>query len=321
MISRRLLRIKVLHILYAYYLISPDENGSSRRDLNSTEKELFHSINKTYELYHYIMLLVIDITDYARKMIEQAQAKKVPTYTDLNPNTKFVDNKFIAQLVDNINLRAYLNVHRLSWINYPELIKNLYLSLIESEVYTNYMSIENPTYEDDKQLIIDILATQISDCDQIYQALEEQSIYWNDDVEFVISLIIKTFDKFKMSAGGDAKLMPLFKDDDDVDFTKRLFRKTIFSHTENFKLIESFTKNWDIERITYMDILLIQMAITELIEFPSIPTKVTLNEYIEISKYYSTPKSSTFVNGILDKIITKLQQSNQIQKTGRGLIE
>ena len=313
MISRRILRIKILQIIYAYY-------KSPGSPINKTEKELFFSIQKSYDLYHYLLRLIVTIADYAESRIEIGRNKKIPAYEDLNPNTKFIENKVIDHIRNNKQLCKYLTTNKLSWVNYPELIKGLFDKIKNSRHYKDYMNDHNNSYQDDKKLIIDIYMADIVNYENLYQNLEEQSIFWNDEVEFIISIIIKTIKSFSEDMGELAELLPLYKNKEDIDFVKRLFRKTIINNENYRKLIKEYAENWEIERIAFIDILILQMAITEVIEFSSIPTKVTFNEYLEIAKFYSTSKSSKFINGILDKIITHLKEINKITKTGRGLI-
>jgi N utilization substance protein B len=313
MISRRILRIKVLQLLYAYYK-SPDAS------LNKVEKELFHSINKTYELYHYLLLLIIEIRDFAASRIEIARQKNYPSYEDLHPNTKFVENKVIHQIRINSDFNNYLNNNKISWIRYPELIRKIYLKIRSSEEYIKYMDDPDRSFENDKEILYNIYSTSIATTEDLYNNLEEQSIYWNDEIEFVISIIIKTIKGFKESDKENVRLFSLFKNDDDIDFVKRLFRKAILHKDDYLELIQKFTQHWEIERIAFMDILILQLAITEVIEFDSIPTKVTFNEFLEIAKYYSTNKSSIFINGVLDKIIGYLKENNKFKKQGRGLV-
>ena len=253
MVSRRILRIKIIQLLYAYY-------KSSASSINKAEKELFFSIQKTYDLYHYLLLLIIDVADYALTRIEIAREKKIPTWEDLHPNTKFVDNKIIAQLRINRQLNEYLKNKKLSWINYPELVRNLFNNIKESEYYKEYMSSSNRSYEEDKKVLTDIFVRDVAVFEHLYQNLEEQSIYWNDEVEFVISIIIKTIRKFSESDGDSAKILPLFKNEEDIEFVKRLFRKAILKSEEYRKLIEEFAKNWEIERIAFIDILIFHLC-------------------------------------------------------------
>lgn len=313
MISRRILRIKILQLLYAYF-------QSEDNTINKFEKELSFSIQKTYDLYHYLLVLITDIADYANSRIEIALQKKIPTREDLNPNTKFVDNLIIKQLKANKQLNQYLNTSRLSWVNSPELIKKLHNRIRMTPYFKEYMEDASRNYEQDKKLIIDIYANEIINTESIYQTLEEQSIYWNDEVEFVISMIAKTLKGFKESDGENAPLLQLFKNEDDQEYAIDLFRKSILNKEEFGKLVESYTENWDVDRIAFIDLLIMVMAITEAVSFPSIPTRVTINEYLEIAKFYSTEKSSVFINGLLDKIFKFLKDKKRIVKTGRGLI-
>lgn len=313
MISRRIIRTKVLQVLYAYY-------SSEEKSINNTEKELFFCVQKSYDLYHYLLSLVIEIADYAESRIELKRNKHQPTEEDLHPNTKFVSNLLIQQLRSNRQLTAYIGQKKLSWVNHPELIKELYLFMTESEIYFEYMESTTRSYFEDRKFIEKLFNKIILVSEDLYLVLEEQSIYWNDDVEFVISMIIKSLKRFNELSDSDQSLMPLYKDQEDRDFTKDLVRKSIINHDELRELIKEHSKNWDVERIAFMDVLIMQLAITEFLFFPSIPTKVTMNEYIELSKFYSTEKSRNFINGILDKTLKDLKKDGKIEKLGRGLV-
>jgi N utilization substance protein B len=313
MISRRLLRIKVLQVLYAYYT-------AEHKDLNTSEKELHFSINKSFELYNYLLLLIRDIVSYAESRIEIAGNKRIPTFEDLNPNRRFVNNNLIRQFSENIQLNKYISNNRISWVKYPELIKELYGLIIESAEYVEYMALTDGGYAEDKKLVSKIYSDIILPNESFSQVLEEQSIYWNDDLEFVISMVLKTIKKFSESDSVEKDLLELYKNKEDRDFVIDLFRKSVVKRKDCLDLIESTASNWDLERIAFMDILIMQLAITELLEFQSIPSKVTLNEYLDISKYYSTEKSNNFINGVLDKILAHLKEKNMIRKSGRGLI-
>ena len=313
MISRRIIRTKVLQVLYAYY-------SSEERSINNTEKELFFCIHKSYDLYHYLFALVMEIADYAENRMELKRNKHQPTHEDLHPNTKFISNLFIQQLRDNRQLTAYLNQKKLSWVNHPELIKELYLIMTESEMYQEYVSSETRSYMDDRKFIEKIFNKIFLVSEELYEVLEEQSIYWNDDIEYVISVILKTIKRFNEFSDSNQRLMPLYKDEEDREFARDLLRKSIINHDDLQSLIKVHSSNWDVERIAFMDILMMQMAITEFLFFPSIPTKVTMNEYIELSKFYSTEKSRNFINGILDKTLKDLKKEGKINKAGRGLV-
>jgi N utilization substance protein B len=205
-------------------------------------------------------------------------------------------------------------------VNEAELIRKLYFSLTERDFYIEYMSAGQTGYADDRKVVEDILKYLILDNEDIDSVLEEQSIYWNDDLDFVVSMILKTLKKFREYSGEGQALLPMYKDDEDRQFAKDLYRKAVLNHEENMLMVKQHTLNWDIERIAFIDNLILELALTEFLYFPSIPTKVTMNEYIELSKYYSTEKSRNFINGILDKALKDLKKENKIAKAGRGLI-
>jgi N utilization substance protein B len=271
-------------------------------------------------LYHYLLGLVIEIEKFAEERIEMGKKKHRPTSADLYPNTRFVNNQLIGQLKNNISLTKYLETSKLTWNGEEDLIRKLYLSLIEQDFYKEYMAAAQNSYADDRKLVEDIFKYLILDSEDIESLLEEQSIYWNDDLDFVVSMILKTFKKFKEFSDERQALLPMFKDDEDRQFAKDLYRKVVLNHTDNEVLIKQHTVNWDIERIAFIDNLILELALSEFLYFPSIPTKVTMNEYIELSKYYSTEKSRNFINGILDKALKDLKKADKIHKAGRGLI-
>jgi N utilization substance protein B len=313
MISRRQLRIKALQSLYAYYTTGGE-------DMNRTEKELHFNIEKAYDLYHYLLLLLIDVILYAESRIEIARNKRIPTHEDLHPNTRFIDNRLAEQLRNNEQLLRYVDQHKLNWANHPELIKEIYSRLSESEEYADYMKAEDSGYAEDKRLVAFLYTHIIFSSERLDSILEEQSIYWNDDLEFITSMIVKTVKKFKEEDGPKKPLMDLYKNREDRDYVVKLFRQTILHRDEYVEYIKKNTRNWDLERIAFMDILIMQTAIAELVAFPSIPIKVSLNEYLEISKFYSTSKSNVFINGVLDKVVMQLKEEKKIVKSGRGLI-
>jgi N utilization substance protein B len=313
MISRRLLRVKILQILFAYY---KSENESP----NNIEKELLHSIKKAYDLYHLLLLLPVELANLAENKIQQAKQKFIASKEDLNPNTRFINNLLVKLIRDNDALDEYISTQKIGWGDYPVLIRNLYQQISTSEYFQAYMDMESSSFNEDKQVIISILSKELEDSNEFYQFLEEQSIYWNDDLEFMLSMVVKTLKKFNEGQPTTVPLFPMYRSDDDEDYIIRLLRKVIANHDENVKLIEEFTQNWEVDRIASMDILIMELALTEIKEFPSIPIKVSFNEYIEIAKYYSTDQSSTFINGVLDKIIMSLRKKNKFVKQGRGLI-
>jgi N utilization substance protein B len=267
-----------------------------------------------------MLYVIVDLRRFAGNKIEIARNKKAPTYEDLHPNTKFIENQVIRQVEENEELKRYVNSKKLGWSQKKDFLKDLYSRLVESDLFRQYMDNPDRSYEEDKTMVIQIYSHFLADYDLLYQQLEEQSIYWNDEVDQIISMIIKTLKYLKADQKTGKLIFPLFKKEEDKDFARKLLQKTIMRYPEFDDLIKENSENWDLERIAVMDILIMKMAITEMIEFPSIPTKVTLDEYIEISKFYSTDKSNIFINGILDKVITQLKAENRIQKQGRGLI-
>jgi N utilization substance protein B len=313
MITRRLLRIKILQIVFSYRF-------SEGKTTVISEKELFHSIKRFYDLYHQLMYLIVEVRNFAEEKIQIRKEKKAPTEADLNPNTKFIDNQLIYQLEQNESLTNYLKTNKLNWRNNRDFIRSLYNEIISSEIYKDYMNTPDRNYKSDKAFVIKLYNQVIAEFESLYQQLEEQSIYWNDEVDLVISFVVKTIKSFRKEDGGTASLFPLYKKDEDLDFAKSLLRKTIQNLDQFDDMIEEHSQNWDLDRIAFMDILIMKQALTEILEFPSIPTKVTLDEYIEIAKFYSTEKSNVFINGVLDKIIIQLKEENRINKQGRGLI-
>ncbi len=313
MISRRLLRVKALLALYAF-------NRREDDDLAYAENELLFSIGKTYDLYHLLLLLIVDLADLASWKIDQALQKKIPTSMDLNPQRRFVENMVIAQIRNNSAFRDYIGSKKLSWINNPHIPKLLYNKMTGWEVYDEYMNSESIDYQYDKKFVVRLVTELFLDSEDLQANLEEQSIYWNDDLEYVIAMVEKTLKKFKTDSDERSGLMPLFKNKEDEEFARILFRKTILHSQRCSELIDKNTTNWEVDRIALMDILVMQLAITEILEFPEIPVKVTLNEYIEIAKYYCTSKSSTFVNGILDNIVKEIRETGLLNKYGRGLV-
>ncbi|HNR42964.1 MAG TPA: transcription antitermination factor NusB [Bacteroidales bacterium] len=313
MISRRLLRIKAMMALYAF-------NRREDGNLEQAEKELMFSIDKTYDLYHLLLLLILEVADVAAGKIDQALQKHIPTHEDLNPKRKFIDNLVIAQLRKNKPFNDYISSRKLSWANYQHIPRLMYASMIAWKKYDSYMSSEEYGYSGDRKFIISLVTELFAASEDLEANLEEQSIYWNDDTEYVVLMIEKTLKKFKPDSGNDTKLMPLFKNREDEEFVRHLFRKAILHADECRELIDNNTTNWEVERIAMMDIIVMQLAITEILEFSEIPVKVTLNEYIEITKYYCTSKSSTFVNGILDNIVREIREKGRFNKSGRGLV-
>jgi N utilization substance protein B len=266
------------------------------------------------------LLLILEISDIASEKIDQARQKMMPSPEDLNPKRQFIENKVISQIRNNLSFNKYLSTNKLSWVNNSHIPRLLYSKMIAWEEYIEYMKVENINYMADKKFVIKLVTELFLNSEDLQLSLEEQSIYWNDDMEYISAMLEKTLKKFKPDSGDKNPLMPLYKNADDEEFVKILFRKAILHSAKCSELIDKNTTNWEVERIALMDILVMQLAITEILEFPEIPVKVTLNEYIEIAKYYCTSKSGTFVNGILDNVVKEIRENGLMNKTGRGLV-
>lgn len=311
MLSRRLLRIKVIKALFAHLKSEAD-------NMITSEKSLMTSVDKAYDLYFQILSLPVELARYAEQRIELAQQKKLPTHEDLHPNTKFVDNAVIRVLANSDALNDYLAARKLGWAKQPDLIRALYTQLIESEYFKNYMLTEERSFTEDKKFIEDFFK-EMGNCEALDNTLEEMSILWSDDLCYILLMILRTLSLLRPSHT-EIKVQTKYKSDDDPVFVRTLFEKSLINYNQYQEYIDKFTNNWDLERIVFMDNLIIGTAMAELISFPDIPVKVTLDEYIEIAKAYSTPGSSTFINGVLDKIVESLTAEERIKKAGRGLL-
>ena len=307
-----MLRIKVVKALYAHMKSDADS-------LMASEKMLVTSIDKTYDLYFLLMSLVVEMAQYAEQRQEAAKNKKLPTYEDLNPNRKFVDNAVIRLLAQSDSVNDYLAAHKLSWAKYPELVKALFTQLEQSDYYKKYMTSQESSFREDLALITEFYTRELEESEILESALDEMSILWNDDLGFALVMVTRTLSNMRASHT-DVKVLPKFKSIEDLDFARELFAKAAVNFDNYQAEIEKYTRNWDVERIAFMDNLIMATAVAELVTFPSIPVKVTLDEYIEIAKYYSTNGSSTFINGILDKIVASFTEEGKINKSGRGLI-
>jgi len=316
MLNRRQLRIKVMQALYAYFQVG-------NTDLNKGEKELIGSIWKVYDLYIHLLVLLIELQFQEEKYQAEGKNKRLPTAEDLNPNTRFVDNSLIRLLQENTQLRRELNNRKVSWQVEDELVRKLLFQIRQGETYQNYLIQSDNSFEAQAQFLIALCKNELSNFELLDDYFEAKSIYWADDMRVAMSSLIKTLEGLKpQTMASDIILLPLFKEpEEDQQFATHLYRKTILQTDEFEALIADKTTNWEVERIAMMDILLMKMALTEILQFESIPVKVTLNEYIEISKLYSSPKSKVFINGILDKLVQEFKSANKIQKTGRGLAE
>lgn len=311
MLNRRHLRIRVLQFVYSW-------NKSKDTDIVKVEKQFLKSLEKVKELYTLLLLILVEVRDFAEDFQEDAKKKKLPSDEDLNPKTKFIDNLFIQKLKHDTSLMSKANELKLSFSDSRSLIKAIYLDVIKTPLYENYMSEEETGFDVDKKFILKLFSKHIIDVAALQDFLNEQYIYWDDDLPFVSSMIVKTI---KESSDSKISLFDLFNNKEEKDFALNLLRFSIIHSDEYTELISSKTKNWEIDRVALMDLILMQMALTELLKMPQIPVKVSINEYLELAKYYSTPNSKNFVNGILDNLHIELKQKGLITKTGRGLIE
>ena len=308
MINRVLIRLKIIQIVYAYY-----QNGSN--NLDAAEKELLFSLSKAYDLYNYLLLLMVDLTECASNRIENAKLKKLATVEDMHPNMRFVTNKFIAQLQKNKMLLDYQDRQKRSWlIDHEEFTKQLLDKIQNSNIYNEYMAKTDSSFEDDREFWRVLYKSFINKNVELEDLLEEMSLYWNDDKEIVDTFVLKTINRFDEKNGADQQLFPEFKDEDDQTFAVRLLRRSVLNCDEYRRLVSENTRNWDINRVAFMDVVIMQVALAEILSFSNIPVSVSLNEYVEIAKYYSTPKSSSFVNGTLDGIVKKLRKEGKITK-------
>lgn len=307
MINRVLIRLKIVQIVYAYY-----QNGG--KNLDTAEKELFFSLSKAYDLYNYLLLLMVEVTKQANKRLNAAKNKLVPTKEELFPNTKFVENRFIAQLEVNKQLLEFSNNQKKTWENEADFVKTLCDKILESDIYKEYMASETSSYEEDRELWRKLYKNIIFNNIELDQVLEDQSLCWNDDKEIVDTFVLKTIKRFDEKNGAKQELLPEFKDEEDQDFARRLFRRTILNADYYRHLISENTKNWDLDRVAFMDVVIMQIALAEILSFPNIPVSVSLNEYVEIAKLYSTPKSGGFINGTLDGIVNSLKKENKLTK-------
>lgn len=307
MINRTLIRLKIVQLVYAYY-------QNEGKTLAVAEKELLHSLAKSYELYNYMLLLMVKVTGYARRQIEHQTELNLAAHADEEISHNFVENKFIEQLSENVQLMTYVEDHKLSWDNEIAYIKALYEKIQAEEFYKTYSALNEPTYEQDRELWRCIYRQVIAKDELLTDLIEDMSLYWNDDRAIVDSFVIKTIKMFEQEAGAEQNLLPDFKDSEDKEFAVRLFHQAIANSRYYQDLITESSRNWAADRMAFMDVVIMQIAIAELLSFPMIPTSVTVNEYVEISKYYSTPNSYRYINGLVDAIAKRLKHEHKLMK-------
>ena len=313
MLNRRMLRIKVMQALYGFF-----QSGSS--DLGIAENGLFRSLDRIYDLYLLQFLLFDGLHREALRDREESRKKFFPDEEDLMVTTAFTENPFLLAVSESESLRKAINARKLSWHKHPDISEKIFRRIKQMPEYKLYIHKPEPTLQVHKDFLRDVIKNVLWEEEYLQGIYEEENIHWGDDIDLVNITVLKAVENFNPDRG--IQLTGLYKDEkEDMDFVRTLFRRNILNNDELEQRITPNTKNWEVERIAYMDMLLMKMAVCELLEFPSIPIKVSLNEYIEISKLFSTPKSNSFINGILDKIALQLKEEGKIKKTGRGLIE
>lgn len=310
MINRTLIRLKVIQILYSYFL-------RESNNVDAAEKELHFSLSKAFDMYNFLLALMPEIMFYAQNRIEVRRTKMLPTEEDLNPNMRFVENTFIKQLAVNEQLAEHRKHRKHSWRDYERVVQSLFEKIEQSSLYADYMNAPSTSYDEDRDFWRKIYKQFIANNEDLDELFEGISLYWNDDKDIVDSFVLKTIKRFEEKNGARQPLLNEFRDEEDRSFAVRLLRRSILNEPEYGKLIDGQSKNWDKDRICYMDRVILTAAIAEVMSFPSIPVSVTINEYVEIAKYYSTPKSSSYVNGMLDAIVKQLRKDGKLQKDGQ----
>ena len=312
MLNRRHIRIKVLQAFYAFF-------QSNNEDVLKGEKELFHSIEKIYDLYVFILMLFPSLKRQALIQIEEAKRSEYLRQDIHILKTGFIDNQLVDLIEQSKVLQKISKDRKINWEGDVEndLTKKIFKEVYQTDNYKNLLQSESTSFNDDKNALVQLYKKEICNLEKLHHFFDEKSIYWQDDLDHVSSMILKTLKS--ITEDQELDILPLWKEDE-YEFTQNLFRKAVLQKEENDAVLQTYSKNWEKERLATMDSLLMNLAMTEALEFSSIPIKVTLNEYIEISKFYSTPKSNSFINGILDRIFEDYKKDGKLVKRGRGLI-
>ena len=314
MLNRRHLRIKVLQILYAFF-------QSKEIDVSKAQNELLLSVERMYDLYLYLLLTLPEVKRAAEVNNENRKNKLRPNESDLMPNLKWVENSLVLKIEESKELNKVSSTRKVNWLGAEnqEIFRKMFLQIKDSETYFEFMENGLKDFEEDKKFALALFKNEIINSEFLHNYIEDKSIYWLDDIDLCCSMTLKTLKT--VVPDKEISILSLYKEyDDEKEFILNLCRNTIEMDVENEKLIEILAVNWEVDRIAKMDVLLLKMALVELQTCSNIPTKVTINEYIEISKFYSTPKSNLFINGILDKAISQLTKEKKIKKIGRGLV-
>ena len=306
MINREIIRVKIVQLTYAYY-----QNGS--KNIDSAEKELFFSLSKAYDLYNYLLSLIVSVTKVARQHLEVAQARARREGKEM-PSQKFAYNRFALQLEGNKALNEFLETKKKPWEDETEFVKKLFKQITESQTYNDYMADAEDSYAADREVWRKIYRTLIQENEDLDALLEEQSLYWNDDKEIVDTFVLKTIKRFDEKNGSKQELLPEYDSEEDREYARKLFRATIMNADEYQRFMSEASRNWDFSRLAYMDVVIMQIAIAEIMTFPTIPVSVTINEFVDIAKLYSTSRSGGYINGMLDAIARHLIASGRLLK-------
>ena len=307
MINRELIRVKVVQLTYAYY-----QNGSN--NIDAAEKELIFSLSKAYDLYNYMLSLMVAITKEARDYQQIMERKARREALDW-PSSRFADNRFALQLENNRMLCEFLENKKMSWDAHSDFVKRLFLRIKEAQFFKDYLDNPVDSYENDREVWRKIYKAFIRDNDELDDMLEDESLYWNDDKDIVDTFVIKTIKRFEEKNGVKQTLLPEYDSEEDRDFARKLFRASILKADEFQRYMNEASWNWDFSRLAFMDVVIMQIAIAEMVSFPNIPVNVTINEFVELAKLYSTPQSGRYVNGVLDGIARTLIERGILLKS------
>lgn len=306
MINRKLIRVKIVQLTYAYY-----QNG--HHNMDTAEKELLFSLSKAYDLYNYLLGLIVAITQEERRRVDIATRRAEREGTE-TPSQRFAFNKFATQLEENKQLNLFMEDKKMSWENDVEAVRKLCDQIERSPLYQEYMMSDAEDYETDRELWRRIYRTLIQGNEDLDAILEEKSLYWNDDKEIVDTFVLKTIKRFDPANKADQELLPKYDDTEDREYALKLFRSTILNADTYQRYMSETSRNWNFSRLAYMDVVLMQIAIAEMLTFPNIPISVTINEYVDLAKLYSTPKSGGYINGMLDAIARHLVDTGRLLK-------
>lgn len=313
MITRRYLRTKVLQALYAI-------EKNPKEDFRKSAKQLDLAIQNCQILTVCFLTLLSEIVHYRAQRLEEFKEKMNPTDEDLNPNTKFIDNKVIKQIEENKSIQQFSMNEHVDWSNRYDFIAQMYHEIANTELFLNYFNAPTNSYHEDKEFVLNVLSSLFAESELLHWFLEEKNVHWFDDYNDALLSAYKNIKKYKKNQSDRVPLIPLFKDEEDIIFYKELFKKTCLYNADYQKRIDKKLQRWESERLMEIDTILMKMAMCELTQFPTIPVKVTINEYIELAKLYSSRKSGVFINGVLDNIVTDLKNEGLLNKMGRGLI-